>query len=152
MKTTIKIGFCLMLLCFTIYSCMKEELNIQDQNKYYSTEIFIPSHLQIYGSWKLSEVSDRYGSKGRDFDFQSVEILPIGRFIFKMNGEVIKLGKIVIEIQNEDVLRINFNSDQFQMPNTDIEKFIEFVNSETMFMSAPCCDGRDYTLSRIMMQ
>jgi len=148
MKTTIKTGIFMMLLSFAISSCFKEELKIQEENKYYNTEIFIPSHLQIYGSWKLSEVSDRYGYIGRDFDFQSVEIMPIGRYIFKMNGVVVKSGKIVIDKQAEDILMISFYSDELQVPNTDISKFIEFINGETMSMMAVCCDGKDYTLSR----
>ena len=116
---------------------------------YYETEIFNPSFLDIYGNWKLYEVSGGIHGGGHDLNFDVLKIKKYGIYAFIKDGNILEFGSINIDDQTHESLSISFNphphSEIFMY---DSEKDIIFQGIDTLFLNSPCCDRYNYHFSR----
>jgi len=115
------------------------------ENRYYYSEIFDEEFLDIYGDWELKSVSGGIHGGGHELNFDILEIKKFGQYRFIKDGKTIERGKIIIEDQTAESLRISMEAD----PGSDVfmfdsEKFVSLSGSDTLNLNSPCCDRYNY--------
>ncbi len=157
MKIINSILFLSLILLTGIFSCEKAtdkiDFTLDDisEDKYYDSEIFDESNLDIYGKWKLYSVSGGIHGDGHELNLDYLEVHKFGIYGFIRDGSILEFGRININDQvNEDLL-INFmpddNSEVFM---NDSEKYINFIGNDTIILDSPCCDRYNYHFKRIL--
>jgi len=150
-----KIFASILLLSILLTGCEKEcEKIVSDYdglsiNEYYEAEIFNQSFLEIYGDWKLYEVSGGIHGGGHDLNFDILKIKKYGIYAFIKNDDILEFGRINIDEQTHESLSITFiphvDSEIFMY---DSEKNIIFHGIDTIFLNSPCCDRYNYRFTR----
>jgi len=143
------------IISLVLLSCDSEVDPIDDLldeleiNEYYSSEIFNDDFLNIYGKWELYDVTGGIHGEGHDRNFDILRIKKYGIYAFTKNNTTLEYGKIEIDKQTNDFLKITFvphsGSEIFMY---DSEKNIEFYGMDTLFISSPCCDRYNYHFIR----
>ncbi len=127
------------------------QLNVEYryENRYYFSEIFEEDYTDIYGEWELKSVSGGIHGGGHELNFETLEISKIGQYRFIKDGTTIEQGKIIIEEQNSERLRISLEADPgSEVFMYDSEKFVSLTGTDTLDLNAPCCDRFNYHLIR----
>ena len=119
--------------------------NYNHEYRYYYSEIFDEEFLDIYGEWELKSVSGGIHGGGHELNFDILEIEKIGQYRFFKDGETIERGKIIIEEQTSESLRISLEPDPgSEVFMFDSEKFVFLSGSDTLDLNSPCCDRFNY--------
>jgi len=132
-------------------SCEEECSNPDDleNDKYYENEIFNEPFMDIYGNWELYEVSGGIHGIGDGLKFDLLQIRKYGIYTFIKNSAVLERGKIVIDEQTEESLKISFSPDEdSEVFMFDSEKIAILQGSDSLFLQSPCCDRYNYHLVR----
>jgi hypothetical protein len=149
MKKTIS---ALIFLAILVLPGCDEECSIPDDltnDKYYENEIFNESFLDIYGNWELYEISGGIHGYGDGLQFDLLQIRMFGIYSFIKGGVVLEYGKIVIDEQTDESLRISFSPDEdSDVFMFDSEKNVILQSSDSLFLQSPCCDRYNYHLVR----
>ena len=120
------------------------------EDAYYDSEIFDVLNLNIYGKWKLSDVSGGIHGNGHDLNFDYLVILKYGIYGFIKDNRILEFGKIKVDEQTAENLLITFepdrNSDLFM---SDPEKLVNFSGLDNLDLNSPCCDRFNYHFKRI---
>jgi hypothetical protein len=150
-----RISVLVILMSFVWLSCEKQDdmiASIIDElaiDEYYDAEVFNESFNNLYRDWKLYEVTGGIHGQGHDLNFDILKIKKFGIYAFIRNGNILEFGKINIDEQTSDLLRITFipdvNSEVFMY---DSEKIIEFQGIDTLLLHSPCCDRYNYHFIR----
>ena len=146
----------LLAIILSLMSCQKDEKKIYttldsiETKEYYNAEIFTQPYLSIYGKWKLFATSGGFSGTGIDLNFDYLEIRKYGVYGLTQNGNLLEYGKIIITPQtNENRLKVYLEKDEYSnLLMRDNEKYIDFYGSDTLFLSAPCCDRINYHFIR----
>jgi hypothetical protein len=145
------------MLISMLSSCNKDTIEttspLQDSEttKYFDSEIFVDSYLNIYGKWKLFDISGGLSGDGYDLNFDYLEIKGYGIYGFVRNDSLLEYGKIspAPQTANDLTLMVVFekdeNSDTFF---TDREKYVVFDGNDTLNLNSPCCDRYNYHFKR----
>jgi len=152
----LKCIFILSLILLTgIFSCEKNSDKIDftldelQEDKYYESEIFDESNLDIYGKWKLYSVSGGIHGGGHELNFDYLELHKFGIYGFLNNGKILEYGKIHIDEQKSEELLITFKpDDNSEVFMQDSEKYINFFGNDTLSLDSPCCDRFNYHFIR----
>lgn len=124
-------------------------VNYKNENRYYQSEIFDEAYLDIYGKWELKSVSGGIHGGGHELNFEVLEISKIGQYRFMKENITIEKGKIVIEEQDSETLRISMEADPgSEVFMHDSEKFVSLTGTDTLDLNAPCCDRFTYHFTR----
>jgi hypothetical protein len=124
--------------------------NYHNEFRYYSAEIFDEAYLDIYGNWKLFAVSGGIHGQGHELNFDHLEILRIGMYRFEKDGTTLESGKILVEEQSSENLRISLEPDPgTQVFMYDSEKYVILDGPDTLHLNAPCCDRYNYHFRRV---
>ena len=107
----------LILFCQLFTNCESEqdgeatENNLQEKNipldKYYEHDIFNEENSALYGKWKLVDITGGFTGNGYENNFDFLEIQEIGIYKMIRNDSVLSFGKIIIDEQNDEVLKIS---------------------------------------------
>ena len=149
MKNSIYIS--IFILGFMLTAC-EEECSIPDDladKEYYNQEIFNDSFTDIYGSWELNDVSGGIHGSGHELNFDLLQIRMFGVYAFIQGGNVLEYGKIVIDEQTNDYLKITFSPDEdSEVFFFDSEKEIILQGKDILILQSPCCDRFNYHFDR----
>ena len=156
MKKVYIISTLILILASGIFSCEKVPGNLDikldelPQDRYYESEIFDESNLDIYGKWELYDVSGGIHAGGHDLNFDYLEVRKFGIYGFIRDGAVLELGSIHIDEQGNEALLITFKPDKNSgVIMHDSEKFIHFFGIDTLSLDSPCCDRFNYHFKRV---
>ncbi len=134
-----------------LFACEKEctyPNDLTDQ-RYYADEIFNDTFVDIYGNWELTEVTGGIHGSGHELNFDLLQIRMFGVYTFLDGGNVLEYGKILIDEQTPDYLKITFSPDEdSEVFFTDSEKEIIFATSDNLILQSPCCDRFNYHFER----
>ncbi len=128
------------------------ELREFETTKYYDSEIFPDSYLDIYGKWELYSISGGFAGDGYEPNFDYLEVKEFGIYGFIRNDSLIEYGKIAPASQtaNDFSLKIDFVKDDLSDSFfTDTEKYVVFSGEDTLNLNSPCCDRFNYHFIRI---
>ena len=115
------------------------------RNKYYESEIFNETYLNIYGKWNLYGVSGGFFGGGHEPNFDYLEIKEFGIYDFIRNDSILEFGEILIDEQTDETLLISFEADDSSdIFMGDNEKYVYFYGKDTISLSSPCCDRYNY--------
>jgi hypothetical protein len=121
------------------------KVDYKDENRYYFSEIFDEAYLDIYGEWELKSVSGGIHGGGHELNFETLKIEKIGQYRFTRDGNTIERGKIILEEQSSETLRISMEADAgSDVFMYDSEKFVSLSGKDTLDLFAPCCDRFNY--------
>ena len=144
--------YALLLIAILVLPSCEEECSIPDDltnDKYYENEIFNEPFMDIYGTWELYEVSGGIHGMGDGLMFDFLQIRKFGIYTFIKNNDVLEHGKIVIDEQTEESLKISFSPDEdSEVFMFDSEKIVILQTSDSLFLQSPCCDRYNYHLVR----
>lgn len=157
-----KIIFKLLIWLFfvVITSCQKPD-NLKlylvefNEDKYYSTEIIPKENLNIYGKWKIMEISGGFSGSGYTPDFDFLEIKPVGIYGIINDYNLTEYGKIVVytfDNNNKNYLQIKFipeNSNENNLYLGVPEKYVNIIGRDSLDLISPCCDMYNYHFKRI---
>jgi hypothetical protein len=120
-------------------------------NEYYQSEIFSQNYLDIYGRWKLFDISGGFTGSGHELDFDILEVKKYGIYGIIRNEDVLEYGKIRTDALPVDSrLRVYFEKDEKAGTYMgDNEKFVSFSGKDTLHLNSPCCDRYNYHFVRI---
>lgn len=122
-----------------------------DKTIYFDEEIFSDDYLNIYGKWKVYNISGGFDGDGYDLNFDYLFIKEYGIYGFIRNDSLIEFGKIAPEAQLAESIQLltnlekDENSDSFF---SDGEKYVVFSGSDTLNLNSPCCDRYNYHFVR----
>ena len=119
-------------------------------DKYHTDEIFDDQFLDVYGKWELNSISGGFFGVGYSPNFNFLEIKEFGVYGFIRNDTLLEFGKIQIDEQTAQQLKITFLPDN-AIDNIffyDSEKYIELVGMDTLNLYSPCCDRYNYHFVR----
>lgn len=144
------------ILFLILQSCEKDKIKPSalydfNQNHYFDSEVFPPSHISIYGKWRIVDVSGGFHGGGYEPDFEYLEIKEYGMYGFIRNDSLLEYGKIypTLQTSNDWRLKITFEKDESSGTFfTDTEKYTEIQGSDTLHLSSPCCDRYNYHFVR----
>ena len=125
-----------------------------DRSHYYDKEIIPAAYNQIYGKWKLKEISGGFSGKGYEPDFDFLEIKSIGIYGLVRNNVLFEYGKIELvtfDANRTDALQIRFIPDDSVASNpymTPPEKYLDLTGPNTLDIQSPCCDMYNYHFER----
>jgi hypothetical protein len=157
MKTS-KFIFTLFILANLFTACNEENIEIQHaldhlkSTQYFDTEIFSEQDLNIYGTWKLFDISGGIHGSGYEPNFDYLVIKRIGIYGFVRNDSLLEFGKIVPAQWNtfDFRLKVYFEKDeQSDSFFTDTEKYVEYTGNDTLHLNSPCCDRFNYHFERV---
>ena len=149
-------GLIIIILCYLLSGCEKADDNIKfflDDfliDRYYTDEIFDDQYLDIYGKWELSSISGGFFGIGYQPNFNFLEIKEFGIYGFIRNDTLLEFGKILIDEQSTQQLKIRFLPDN-SVENIffyDAEKNVNLVEMDTLNLNSPCCDRYNYHFVR----
>ena len=135
------------------YKCDLSRLLVDtmDRNKYYTEEIFNAEYAKINGKWFAYNIEGggwRGGSGTLYFDF--FEVRSNGIYGFIKNFDVLEYGKILIERQTEEQLRLVFEHDENSVDLISMNKMtVEFISQDTMILHDYCLDCYHTYLARV---
>ena len=118
---------------------------IYEIDKYYDSEIFTGTGLNLYGKWDIYSISGGISGGGYTPDFDYLEIKKYGIYGFTRNDTILEFGKIIIEEQTSESLLIHFEADdssEFFMGDT--EKYVILNVTDSLNLNSPCCDRYNY--------
>ena len=148
MKAKIKLLGITFLIVF-MYSCNKDKVEKTDfkaidsipTNKYYSSDIMPDIYKNIYGNWKVIGSSGGFAGRGYKIDFDFLVFKANGIFGIIRNDSLIAFGNMILS-SNEHSLLCKFDFDKSAKIQLyyDSEKYIQFINNDTLNLNAPCCD------------
>ena len=119
-------------------------------DKYYESEIFDESNLDIYGKWELYGVSGGIHGNGHEINFDFLEIHKYGIYGFVSDGKILEYGKIKVDEQTGEELLITFEpDDNSEIFMYDSEKYFNLSGNDTLNLDSPCCDRYNYHFKRI---
>ncbi len=134
-----------------LFAC-EEECSIPDDlvdKDYYSQEIFNNAYIDIYGNWELTDVTGGIHGSGHELNFDLLQIRKFGVYTFYQSGRVLEQGKIVVEDQTNDYLKITFSpNEDSEVFFFDSEKEIIFPGKDILILQSPCCDRFNYHFDR----
>lgn len=127
-------------------------LDTIDSNRYYSEDIFYTKYSIIYGKWFV------YGKYGGwddgeyvpDFDF--FEIKRNGIYGYTKDFNLLEYGRIQIEKQTDEVLRLKFFPDiksDTLVSWSKVARVIRMYGSDTMVLHDDCIDCYRHNLTRV---
>ena len=146
------------LLIGSLNSCDKDTLEIPstlekiETTKYFDSEIFAESDSNIYGEWKLFDISGGFSGSGGDLNFEYLVVKAYGIYGFIRNDSLLEFGKIAPALQDANDVRLkvelekDVHSDSFF---SDREKYVEFSGNDTLNLYSPCCDRYNYHFKRV---
>lgn len=153
MKRINSISILSLIFWIGIFSCKKDtdfSINEIQKDKYYESEIFDEINLDIYGKWKLYEVSGGIHGGGHELNFDYFEVQNFGIYGFVEDGRILEFGRIEIDEQTGEELLIIFipdeNSEVFMY---DAEKYVNLLGKDKLSLDSPCCDRYNYHFKRI---
>ena len=153
MKRINSISILSLIICIGMFSCEKDtdfKLDAFQEDKYYDSEIFDESNLDIYGKWKLYGVSGGFSGGGHDLNFDYLEVVKFGIYGFIRDGRLIEFGRIEINEQTSQGLLITFTPDEnSEVFMYDSEKYVNLSGNDTLSLDSPCCDRFNYHFKRI---
>lgn len=121
-----------------------------ESGKYYKNEIFDNKYRNVYGSWALRAISGGFAGSGFSPDFDFLEVQRIGIFKIFRNDSVLAYGKIRIEEQRDNSVKVAFMPEE-SLQSVSIfesEKLID-LRKDTMNLFSPCCDLFNYHFVRL---
>ncbi|MEE8341591.1 MAG: hypothetical protein V3R52_05800 [Candidatus Neomarinimicrobiota bacterium] len=140
------------IFCLGILGCEDNNVNLLDdisKTEYYNSEILNGQYLNIYGKWKLIDVSGGITGDGHELNFDFLILKKYGIYGFVENDDIIEFGKIFIDEQTNEILLVTLipddNSDAFML---DPKKYITFNGNDSLTLNSPCCDRYNYHFSR----
>ena len=93
----------------------------------------------------MTDVSGGIHGSGHELNFDLLQIRMFGVYVFIQGGNVLEYGKIVIDEQTNDYLKITFSPDEdSEVFFFDSEKEIIFQGKDILFLQSPCCDRYNY--------
>ena len=156
MNKKIFFGLIIVIFCYLLSGCEKADDKIKfllddfQIDKYYTDEIFDDQYLDIYGKWELNSISGGFFGIGYKPNFNFLEIKEFGIYGFIRNDTLLEFGKIQIDEQTTQRLKIIFLPDN-AIDNIffyDSEKYIEIAEMDTLNLNSPCCDRYNYHFIR----
>lgn len=153
-----KLVFILSLLVGVLNSCNKETIETLsplqklEATKYFDSEIFAQDDMDIYGKWKLYDISGGISGNGYDLDFDYLEIKEYGIYGFVRNDSLLEYGKIGPAVQNANDLRLAVDFEKDEQSDAffnDRDKYVEYSGKDTLHLNSPCCDRYNYHLKRV---
>ena len=145
-----------MACVFLMASCQKKNDTVQtfdsiSTGTYYQSEILTAQYAPAYGTWSVYGTSGGFGGWGYPKDFDKLLMKPNGIFGVVRNDSLLTYGKIIIKTQTTQGLLVEFVP-KTQVQGIDLlednEKYIQ-VNSDTLQLTAPCCDRFNTHLKRL---
>lgn len=147
----------LILFAAGMASCDKEKAQIDSylnhipQQKYYNKEILKGGYNDLYGAWRLYDVSGGFTGTGHDLHFDWLEIKSYGIYGIVRNDTLLSHGRIVVEAEHPDHLQLGFfRNDEVDepllAPAMGMDTRLE--GRDTLHLSAPCCDQYNYHFVR----
>jgi hypothetical protein len=157
MKTKIYTSILILgiLLAGCHHDCIETDSNFDElaMDAYYETEIFNQTFTEVYGNWKLYEVTGGIHGGGHDLNFDFLSIKKYGIYAFIKDDNILEFGRIHIDDQTNESLSITFNPHpKSEIFMYDSEKIITLQVNDTLFLDSPCCDRFNYHFSRVMMR
>jgi hypothetical protein len=153
MKSSIK-RYLMSLLIIILSSCSKyndhyHSLEDISSKEYYSSDILPDSLQNLYGSWNLIATSGGFVGSGNSKEFDYLVFKKNGIFGVFKNENLIAYGKLTLkhEIHTTSLNFISIKSTDIDLC-TDPVKNINFVNIDTLNLTAPCCDRFNIHLVR----
>jgi hypothetical protein len=144
--------YTLIFITGLMFFACEEECSIPDDlvdKEYYNQEIFNDAFINIYGNWELTDVTGGIHGSGHELNFDLLQIRMFGVYSFIQGGNVLEYGKILIDEQTNDYLKITFSPDEdSEVFFFDSEKEIIFPTSDNLILQSPCCDRYNYHLDR----
>lgn len=150
MKNPIKTAG-LFFMVFILNNCNTELLGLKQLDgiqatKYYQTEIIPPAYQPMYGKWKYTGTSGGFINGVVKPDFDYLLLKPNAIFGIVRNDSLIAYGKLTL-LPDIKTIYINALHCQFDFDqNTNLglsgdpEKYISLINSDSLILTAPCCD------------
>ena len=142
----------IIIFCLGILSCEDNNVDLLDdisKTEYYNSGILNGSYLNVYGKWKLIDVSGGITGDGHELNFDYFILKKYGIYGFVENDDIIEFGKIFIDEQTNEILMVTLipddNSDAFML---DPKKYITFHGNDNLTLNSPCCDRYNYHFSR----
>lgn len=146
-------------ILFALFSCEQEDdikfhLDSINSNIYYSEEVIPLEYQNIYGKWKLYEVSGGFSGIGHEPDFDYMEIKSRGIYGLIKNDTLFEYGKIERDSfgNNNDFLQVKLIPDYHRESNpymTPPEKYLDLKAVDSLNLISPCCDMYNYHFKRI---
>jgi len=159
MRTTIKI----MIIAFSILllkGCKTEDIRLNTMDgiqptAFYTTDIIPGQFAGIYGTWKVTGTSGGFSGRGYPKDFDYLVFKRNGIIGIIRNDSLITYGRltllpdITLYFANYIYCRFDFEKSANIELYGDPEKRIRLVKSDSMYLTAPCCDRYNTQLIRI---
>ncbi|MGE5357175.1 MAG: hypothetical protein ACM3PT_13160 [Deltaproteobacteria bacterium] len=153
-----KLIFYLSWILISIISCNKNDgiesrweiFNNFPKNKYYSHDIMPEKYLDCYGLWDVYGTSGGFSGGGYAKDFDQLILKKNGIFGIVRNDSLIAYGKMILQTENNGELLCKF---KFEDPINinlyhDNEAYIKLDGTDSLTLSAPCCDRYNIHLIR----
>ncbi len=152
-------SFTLILFLGLLPSCERENgkfhLDSIKSDKYYSKEIIPTDFLNIYGKWKLYDISCGFSGSGYEPDYDYLKIKSIGIYGLVRNNQLFEYGKIELYTFDNNTLgflQIRLIPDSLVGKKSNMyphEKYIELRGNDLLNLFSPCCDLYNYHYKRV---
>jgi hypothetical protein len=146
----------LLIISYLLSGCEKTDDRIKfflediPVDKYYPFEIVDEQFMDIYGNWRLDSISGGFFGTGYIPNFDFLELKETGIYGFIRNDTILEFGKIQIDEQTTERLKITFFPDN-AVNNIfffDSEKYIRLTGKDSLNLYSPCCDRYNYHFVR----
>jgi len=137
---------------------LKLYLNDIDPKEYYAEEILPTKYQDIYGRWKLAEISGGLSGMGHALDFDFLEMKSIGIYGLIRNGILLEYGKIELhtfDANQPDILQVKLIPVFYSGSNpymSQPEKYVALIGTDTLDLVSPCCDMYNYHFNKILLR
>jgi len=147
----------LLIISYLLLGCEKTDDRIKfflediPVDKYYPFEIVDEQFMDIYGNWCLDSISGGFFDTGYVPNFDFLELKEIGIYGFIRHDTILEFGKIQIDKQTTEWLKITFFPDN-AVDNIffyDSEKYIMLAGKDSLNLQSPCCDRYHYHFVRV---
>lgn len=151
------------LILFTItlvsISCKKEndesfgweDFDDLPSDTYYDTDPIDPAFADVYGTWWVYSTSGGLAGTGYEVDFEKLLVKKNGIFGIVKNDSLLAYGKVYVQSQTASELLVRFEPEEEVLGInliTDNEKYVSFRGSDSLDLTAPCCDRFNTHLKR----
>jgi len=151
----------LILLCLLAFLGCKEDENpgfIMDliqSNRYYNQEVIPVAYQNMYGQWRLYDISGGLTASGKETDFDYLELKPFGIYGMVRDDILFEYGsveKYTFDSTSTEGLQVRmlaeFPSGLEPYFFSSWTKYVFLRGTDSLDLVSPCCDMYNYHFVR----